>query len=292
VYTLKEAVRGIVRTPYMSFIAVLTMTVTLTVLGLFAVATYLGNGFIQKIRKSEEINVYLRDSLSDEDMLALDTVIRAMEEVESTRIMSKEDAAREFERMYGEDLLSAIDHNPLPRTIVVVMSEGHRMSGDMQVVASRISRAKGVESVEYGYDWMSRLDIVFLFFVAGEFVLTVLGIGACILIISNTISLTVMTRRELIEIMRLVGATDGFIRRPFYVEGFIQGVCAGCLSAVLFYAGYRWLGSAVPGAKAYLMMFVPPKFVFIDISHWFAMLIPVGGITGLLGSFVAVRRVF
>ena len=291
-YALKEAVSGMVRTPYMTILSIVTIMVTLTVLGVFSVVTVLGNQFINKIRKSEEINVYLGDDLSDEDMLALDAVIRSMEEVESTRIMSKEDAAREFEKMFGENLLDAINENPLPRTIVIRMADGHRMSADLEAVASRVGKAKGVESVEYGHEWMSRLDVLFVFFLIGETVLIVLTVGACVLVISNTISLTVLARREPIEIMRLVGATDSFIRRPFYYEGFLQGLIAGAMSsAVLFYA-YRWAESFSPRLDAYLYMFVSPKLLLVSPEWYIFFLVPVGGLTGLFGSFVAVRRVF
>jgi len=289
-YALREAIRGMVRTPYMSAVSIVTITVTLTVLCVFALGTLFANGFIYKIRKSEEINVYLEEEMSDEDMLALDAVIASMREVDSTRIMSREDAAREFEKMFGGDLLRAVDENPLPRTIVVVMADGFRTSESMETVADRISGAEGVESVEYGREWMSKMDIVFLFFVFGEAVLVILAAGACLLIISNTISMTILARRDTVEIMRLVGATDAFIRRPFYVEGLVQGTVAGVLSFLVLFGTYRWFVYAVPDLAVYVHMFAYPA-LFADFGEWsVALIIPVGGVTGLVGSAVAVRR--
>ena len=127
-YAVREAVRGMSRTPYMTLISIVTITVTLTVLGVFGIITLFSNGLMYKIRKSEEINIYIKDDTSDEDMLALDAVIAAMKEIESTRILSKEDAAKEFEKMFGSGLLNDLEKNPLPRTKVVVMAEGYRIS--------------------------------------------------------------------------------------------------------------------------------------------------------------------
>ncbi len=291
-YAIREAVRGVSRTPYMTMISIVTITVTLTVLGVFGIITLFSNGLMYKIRKSEEINIYIKDDLSDEDMLALDAVIAAMKEIESTRILSKEDAAKEFEKMFGSGLLNALEKNPLPRTIVVVLAEGYRMSDDIETVIARISKSYGVESVEYGREWMSKMDILFIFFVIAEAILIALAVAACILVISNTISMTVLARRETIEIMRLVGATDGFIRRPFYIEGLLQGLVSGIVSFCILYGSYRWIIHAVPDINTYIFMFIVPGQIEF-LKGWSSIIIiPLGGMLGLFGSYAAVRRVF
>ncbi len=289
-YALREAVGGMLRTPYMSAVSIVTITVTLTVLCVFAMVTLLAHGFMEKVRKSEEINIYIEDSLSDEDMLALEAVISAMKEVDSTRIMSREDAAREFERLFGSDLLRAVDENPLPRSIIVTMGEGFRTSTDMERVAARIEDAGGVESVEYGREWMSRIDLFFLFFIFGELALVLLAVGSCVLVVSNTISMTILARSETIEIMRLVGASDGFIRKPFYVEGFIQGLSAGLVSFLLMYGIWKWLLHAVPDISAYVHMLAYPAILEGAGALGMAVIVPFGALTGLLGSVLAVRR--
>lgn len=276
----------------MTILSIVTISVTLTVLGALGVATLFVHGSLNKIRKSEEINVYLKDSMTDGDMLALDAVIAAMPEVESTRILSKEDARKEFERLFGADLLSGIDSNPLPRTIVVSMKDGYTTSDKLDAVVGRVSRSAGVESIEYGREWMSKLDLVFVLFFIGESLLLALAIAACTLVISNTISMTILARRETIEIMRLVGATDGFIRRPFYFEGFIQGIVSGTVTFGLLYGVWRWLHHAVPDIDAYIFMFTIGGERPLSNELLMALIIPLGGLLGVFGSFVAVRRVF
>jgi len=292
VYAVREAVKGMMRTPYMSFLSIVSISVTLTVFGVFVIATLFANGLVEKLRSDNEINIYLKDGMSDEDMLALDAVISAMKEVETTRIISKEDARGEFERMFGRGLLDALDENPLPRTIVVVMAEGHRTADDMERVAARVSRSEGVESIDYGREWISRLDILFVFLVMGEAVLVIFAVAACILIISTTVSMAVLSRKETIEIMRLVGATDGFIRRPFYAEGLLQGLISGIAAFGVLYGASYWLYRSFPELESIVFMLAVPGGRYVFQNWWIALIIPLGAFLGLFGSFLAVRRVF
>ena len=147
-YALREAVQGLVRTRYMTLISILTITVALILVGIVMLLTFYANGVVTKIRGNEEVNLYLKDEMSDGDMLALDETIASMSEVESTRIMSKEDAAKEFENMFGSDLLPALEENPLPRSIVVTMAKGHRMSSDLEKFAEQLRVVDAVESVD------------------------------------------------------------------------------------------------------------------------------------------------
>lgn len=289
-YSVREAFTGFRRSPYMVVISIGTITITLIMLGVFVLGTWYANGIFQRLKKSEEINVYLDDSLADEDMLALDAVIATMQEVESTRILSKQDAAREFMALFGDDLISTLGENPLPRTIVVSMADEYRTMESIEHVADRARQAEGVESVEFGSDWMSRLDILFMGFVLVELVLSGLIVFASVLIISNTITLTIIARRDTIDIMRLVGATDRYIRRPFYLEGAIQGVLAGVVAFLLMIGAYFWLRYALPDLQFYLYMFSMPTWELLNHQWSVALLVPLGGFMGFIGSFIAVRR--
>ncbi len=291
-YALREALQGMTRTRYMTLISILTITVALILVGIVVLITFYSNAVVNKIRESEEVNIYLKDEMSDGDMLALDETLALMREVESTRIISKEDAAKEFEKMFGGDLLPALDENPLPRSIVVTMEEGHRMSSDLERFAERVRTVETVESVEYGKEWISRLDIFFIIFVLVEAILFTIIVTACILVISNTITLTVIARKEAIEIMKLVGATTAFIRRPFYFEGLIQGFVSGISAFLIFYAVHLWLNHVFPDIKVYLYMFGIIESDYLSYPLILGFIIPVGGFLGLLGSFVAVRRAF
>lgn len=291
-YSLREAVQGLVRTCNMSLISIVTISVALIMFGIVSIITLYANGVVNKVQKSEEINVYLKDEMTDAEMLALDETIESMSEVESTRIISKEDAAKEFEEMFGSDLLLSLKENPLPRSIVITMAEGHRMSSEMEKLAQRIRSVDNVESVEYGKELMSKLDIFFLIFIIVEAILIAFVLAACILVISNTITLTLIARREAIEIMRLVGATDSFIRKPFYIEGLLQGLISGILAFLIFYGIYLWVQYAIPDINVYTYMFGIKEIKYLTYPWLVALIIPAGGFLGVLGSYLAVRRAF
>ena len=289
-YALREALQGMIRTRNMTMISIATITVSLIVFGMVGGMTLIANSVVSKVRGDEEINVYLSDEMTDGDMLALDETIRSMHEVESTRLMSKEDAAREFERMFGSEFLSTLDENPLPRSIIIRMGQSYRMSSDLELVAGRIRGVKGIESVEYSRDWMTKLDVIFLIFVIIEAVLIAVIVTACIMVISNTISLTLIARKEAIEIMRLVGATDSFIRKPFYMEGLIQGFVSGIAAFSIFESFYFWLSSSFPELTVYAYLFGIYGLKNLPVPALLASIIPVGAFLGFLGSYVAVRR--
>jgi cell division transport system permease protein len=210
--------------------------------------------------------------------------------VESTRIVSKENAAQEFERIFGKNLLSTLEENPLPRSIVVIMASKYRTAADFSIIASRIERLNGVESIEYGREWIKKMDTFFLLFIIGEIALIVLVSIAGILVVSGSIGLTVVARRGEIEVMRLVGATERFIRRPFYLEGVFQGLAAGILAFCALYGTYLWVLGSVSDLEVYLRILGFRKDEFVSGGQYLAGIIPAGLLLGLLGSYIAVRR--
>ncbi|MFC1541902.1 cell division protein FtsX [Candidatus Latescibacterota bacterium] len=291
-YALREAIIGIWRTRNMTLVSVLTISVALLMLGFVGIITISANSIVNKVQKSEEINIYLNNEMTDGDMLILEETINSMREVEATRIISKEDAAKEFEAMFGNDLLSTLKENPLPRSIIITMADGYSTSNRMENLADKIREVENVESVEYGKELMSKLDIFFLIFIIIESIIIAVVLAACILVISNTISLTLIARKEAIEIMKLVGATDGFIRKPFYYEGLLQGLFSGLLTFLFLYGIYIWVQYAIPEISVYKYMFGINRFNNISFQHIIALIIPIGGFLGFLGSYLAVRRAF
>jgi cell division transport system permease protein len=286
---LTESLKAAGQTPLRTFVTILTITLALILLGIFSFITAYSYGFANNVKKSEEISVYLKDDLSDEDMLVLDSAIRALTGVGETKIVSKADAAREFEKMFGSNLLSTLEENPLPRSILVTMAPGYRTARYFESTGNRITSMKGVESVEYGKEWIAKAETFILLLLAIETILFSLIVIAVILIISNTIGLAAASRRDTIEIMRLVGATEGFIRRPFYLEGILQGLCAGILATIILGIVCFWLENNVPNLGLYLYMAGTWGMKFQGNEWYIIFLIPLGAFLGLLGSFLAVR---
>ncbi|MFA6470678.1 MAG: ABC transporter permease [Candidatus Latescibacterota bacterium] len=287
---LREALKETARTPFRTFTTILTIALAMLLLGVFGFITAYSYGFANNVKKSEEISVYLKDDLSNADMLALDSAISSITGVGTTKIVSKEDAAREFEKMFGNNLLSSLEDNPLPRSIQIVMAPGYRMVKNFETVANRITPMKGVDTVEYGREWIAKAETFLLLLLGVETVLFLLVIVSSILIIANTIGLAVVARHDTIEVMRLVGATEGFIRLPFYLEGIVQGLCAGIIASAILVGACFWMEYNIPDLSLYLYMAGAGAMDFRGHEWYITSLIPLGAFLGLLGSFLAVRR--
>jgi cell division transport system permease protein len=289
--SLREAIQGMRRARYMSLVSVMTITIALVILGLAGIATLFANGVLNGIRHNEEVNIYIKENVSDSEMLALDESISSMNGVESTRIIGKEEAAADFENMFGKGFLSALDENPLPRTIAVKISGDKLKAMNFENFIKNVKSASGVESVEYGREWVSKLDMLFLIFVLVEIAIAAIISIAGILVISNTITLTIIARKDAIDIMRLVGATEGFIRRPFYYEGLLQGMLSGIIAFSFFIVIYFWISSTFPGLESYMYMMRIEKLSALTLPFIIGLIIPAGTLLGFLGSLVAIKRI-
>jgi len=169
--------------------------------------------------------------------------IEAFPEVESVRYVSEdkalERARRELVEFQGayEDL----ETNPLPASLEISLKPGFRDTRNAQAVAARLQGFRFAEDIQYGHEWVERLDQ--LRHIAG-IVMLVIGAGfvaAAVIIIGTTIRMTVLARAREIQIMRLVGATDGFIRRPFLLDGALKGALGGLFAVALNFGAYAAL---------------------------------------------------
>ncbi len=279
-YVVKEALAGFRRTKGMGLISVGTTAVSLVVFGGLLLILLSLYGLIDQVKSRVQIEIYLSDAATREQILELEKRLKAMPEVKKLLYVDKEMAAAEFEKTFGEGFLDAISQNPLPASLKVTLTSGYRSSEKIAAIIKAVEKEKAVEEIEYGRKWVEKLDrlIYILSFVA---VLVTLVIGAAsVFVISNTVNLTILARRDSIEIMRLVGATDSFIRAPFLLEGIIGGSLGGSIAAALLYFVHRWLSLRFPS-----LSLVPGA----ELAAW--LMIPLGMALGGLGSRLAIRRI-
>ncbi len=229
-----------------------------------------------------QITVYLKD---DADKDGLIKEIKKEKEVAEAIYTSKEKALAEFRKELGreKEVLDSIGENPLPASLDISVKKEYRSSEFIEPLVETIKRLSGVEEVHYGEEWVKDLTSLLKGLRGtGLFLGSLLALGI-IFITSNTIRLTLYARQEEIEIMKFIGATKGFIRGPFLVEGALQGFGAGVLSVLLLYLFYS--------IAAYGIDFRLPGFNpgFLALSA----LIPIplsGFLLGLLGSFLSMGR--
>lgn len=277
-YALKEALSTIRRAKLTSFSATATLTIFMFLLGMFLLVYVNLNRVVAKTRERVQIEAFLGDELDQKSALALADSIRSLSAVKTVSYVDKEMALDAFRQQFGDEALQVLETNPLPASLKIELGEENRTFPRAEKVAQQIAELPGVVDVEYGRQWLSRLDHLLDAVGAAALMLGLILAASAVLVVATTIRLAFHARRETVEIMRLVGATPGFIARPFVVEGAIYGFFGALLGSMLLGMLYGVLSRHLTG-----LLFLPPVL-------WVGLL-AFGTLLGGVGSAVAMRRV-
>jgi cell division transport system permease protein len=251
----------------------------LYVVGLFGLATYNLQLALSAVEERVEIAVYLRDDARQSEIDLVLTELAAMPEVRAVTFVSKRDAldrARVELPEFGE-LFSDLDVNPLPQSLEVELRPGSRNPDIVEKVSQAAMLYPFVEDARYGREWVDKL---FTLRQIGAATTAVLGSAFAIvaaLIIGTALRIAIFARREEIYVMRLVGAKNSFIRRPFLLEGAVAGLFGGVVAWALTYATYRGVYSFL-----FELAWLPGSWVFFGLVA--------GGVFGAVSSALAIRQ--
>lgn len=279
-----EGIQGFRHNGLASAAAVTITMVTLVALGAAMVVASTLDHLARSVESRVQMVVYLRDGLRASEVAAIRTRLIRLPGVTEVTYVSKDDALAAFQQRLGGrvDLTEFLSHNPLPASFEVAVDDPARLSA----IAAEAGALPNVERASYGAETVDRLLAwtrgVRL---GGAIASGVLAFVAMIIIV-NTIRLTVLARRTEIEVMRLVGATAWFIRWPFVIEGAVTGTLAGCAALTLVTGAYTWLAWTAGGALPFLTLLSPLQ-VALDLA-WKVLLW--GFVIGIGGSLLAVRR--
>lgn len=281
-YFAAEAIAGVRRNGLMSVAAVTTVMVVLLTVGASIV---LGANLAQVAGALEadiQIVAFLRDDLSAEAAGLVRGAVASIDGVSAVRFVPRAEALARLRRQLGGAALSSLESNPLPDSLEIRVAAAQAVGA----VAAAVRRVPGIEDVTYGADVVDRI----LALTRWIRILTALAgalLGAvAVVVVVNTIRLTVIARRQEIEIMSLVGATRWFIRWPFLIEGMLQGLLAAGASAAVLAGGYTLTAARLSASLPFLPL-VPPQSL-VDVLA--VILLALGIAVGTAGSAIAVRR--
>jgi cell division transport system permease protein len=279
----REALLSFRRAPLLSALSITTIAFSLFTVGLFGLVAINLRQALRGIEERVEIVAFVLRGTPAETITLATQDIAAFPEVQDVTFVTEEEALARArtELVEFRDAYRDLATNPLPASIEVRLREGFRESATVERVAERIRGFAFVDDVRYGRDWVQRLDQ--LRNVTG-LVGLVIGLAfamVAVVIIGVTIRLTILQRAREIAIMRLVGATNWFIRGPFLLEGALKGLLGGFLALLLCYAGYLLFRDTTGGPFAGLIFFRPEHMVVILVF---------GILLGLAGSLVSVGR--
>ncbi|MGE5704091.1 MAG: permease-like cell division protein FtsX, partial [Clostridia bacterium] len=237
---VREGVKNLGRNGWMTFASISAVTITLFILGVFLLLAFNVNHIAQSIEKQVEIRVFL-DLLADKPTVEqVGEKLKALPKVESVQFVSKEEGMVKFKDSMGEKsyLLDGLEkENPFPDSYVVKT----KLPQDTASVAKLIQEIPSVSSVNYGEGTVEKLFVTTKM-VRNVGIVFIVGLSfTAMFLIANTIKLTIVARRREIEIMKLVGATNWFIRWPFFVEGLTMGLVGALIPIVILGVGYYYL---------------------------------------------------
>jgi cell division transport system permease protein len=289
VYLFHEAVANMRTNRTTTIVAILTTAFTLACVGIFLLLYVNLRSVAGWLQEDIKIMVYLDDRLTREAIQELEGKLKADRMVAGALFISKEQALAEFRVQFPSDshLLEGLGENPLPASFVVTLAPNFRSPEAVKRWAERARAIAGVAKVDYNQEWIDALAGLIRYIELAAIGVGVILSAAAVTIIGNTIRLALLSRREEIEILQLIGATRAFIRVPYLLEGAVLGICGSALSLGILKIGFELFRQQVRTAGRFsgfddLMSFFP-------LSMCLA-LVMVGMGLGFAGSFVSLRR--
>ncbi len=278
----REVVLAFRRAPLLSALSITTIAFSLFAVGLFGLVAINMREALRGLEMRVEVVAFILNGTPLETITLAADDISGFPEVFSVGYVNEDSALAQAQVELEEfrDAYRDLEVNPLPASLEIRMKEGHRDAESVAAVAERLQSFGFIDDIRFGREWIERLDR--LRNVAG-LVGLVIGLAfaaVAVIIIGTTIRMTVLQRAREIAIMRLVGATNGFIRGPFLLEGSIKGLLGGLLSILLIYAGYLLFGRNTPMLSG---------LVFFETPHLLLGIL-FGVAIGLGGSLVSVGR--
>ncbi|WP_299093567.1 permease-like cell division protein FtsX [uncultured Metabacillus sp.] len=283
----RESLKSLARNTWMTFASISAVTVTLILVGTFLVIMMNLNNVADNLENDVEIRVLIDVTANEDAQAKLKSEIQKIEEVDSITYSSKEQELDNLIESLGEEGESFElfeQNNPLNDVFIVKAADPQ----DTKVVADKIAKLENASKVKYGQEEVEKLfDVISISRNIG--IALIIGLlFTAMFLISNTIKITIFARRREIEIMKLVGATNGFIRWPFFLEGLFLGVLGAVIPITLIISVYQSLYKwALPKLQGSFVEFLPFNPFVFQVS---AILLLIGALIGVWGSLMSVRK--
>lgn len=286
--TLKQAFVQVLRNRAMSVASIFAITAMLLILSLFFILVININTAAQTIQQDyDSIEIFLADDTTEEQAEEIIDDIKGEKGVEDAFFKTKEDAMAEFKTRWGENgyLLNSLQENPLPNSVVIMISDLEQADA----LAEKAGTYDGIEDVKFYKDTVDKLLDATRFVQIAAIIVMVFLIIVSVVVVSNTIKLTVFNRANEINIMKYVGATNWFIRGPFLAEGIIIGIISAGISVGLSALIYDKLIDAI-GDQLFSVLSMPMVPVGFLVYNFAWIFLALGISIGACGSIISMRK--
>lgn len=278
--------------------AVVTIFLSLFIIGVFVLGSALINNMIGTVENEVTIQAFLSDDATDDQISAYADKVRGWDNVESVEIRTKEEALEQYQTQMSNrnasDAITALDgENPLPASLVIKLDDPQRVEAtatkivdDSQFAQICDSKDNPSSDVNYGRETVEKLFSLTSYIRIAAVVLVALLTFVAFVFINNTIRLAISARRREIGIMRLVGASNGFIRGPFILEGTLEAILGALLAIGVLIAGVNAVLPKLSNSMQFLSFAIPTQTLVATAGALLAL----GVVIGLFGSAIAMRR--
>jgi cell division transport system permease protein len=278
----------------MFFTAITTVAITLFIVGFFLIIIYDVQGVLSSVKSQVEVAVYLKDNITGELKTYLENEIKSWDEVSEVVYVSKDAALEKFKtENAGSEILKEIQGNPLPASFEIRLKSPEKVDQiALRFVDKDGAYVEGVDEVIYGQNYVQKIFSITAIAGSIAFLIIIILLLAAVVLIFNTIRLSIHSRRKEIEVMKLVGATNWFVRIPFIFEGFFEGFVGSVISAVLLYFITNYL--LIKGETALADTMHIRDLAILGsgniMLYIYAGMVIIGCLLGVLSSAFALKR--
>ena len=286
---LNRALRDVRQNTFLNLVTIITIALSILIVSAFALFFINTNDLVNAWKKGVRIMVYLKGDTAAAEVPNLQRMLGGLYGVSVVRFISKDEALKNLKEQLSHQasLLDNLKQNPLPDAFEIRLTPESQNWQKVEKLALQLQNMPEIDEVEYGQAWLGRFTYIFDLFRLAGYALGALFFMAAVFFVANTIRLVLYSRREEVEIMRLVGAEDRFIKTPFYIEGIIQGAFGGIVGLVACLLLFLVVSSNVKPALSagiFQIRFLPPKMILAMVMT--SMLV------GWIGCFVSLKQFF
>lgn len=281
-FCLKEGIDGLKKARLAGLIAIVTVAISLILVGIFLIVTVNLSRLVESIRNRVGLEVFIDDSLTESKIQELADKIRQIEGVEEITFISKEMAILEYKKLFEEqenDYFETLGFNPLPASFRIKLVKDYRTASGAEKIYQSLIKLDEIngQDIVYRREFLMKLERYIKIATAVDFLVGSIVFLSAILLVSNNIRLIILTKIKIIKTMKLVGATELFIKMPLYIQGITQGILGGVLAALFLFFLVKIAAIEIPG--------------YISVNERIYILLTVlGAALGLGGSFTAIRK--
>ena len=268
-FLIAEGFKNIFRHKLTSFATIFSVFLTLSIVGFLILANQNTNKIIEYLRAKYKIEVFFKEGFTDDELNNAINQIGSIKGVRSTTLISKKDAEKIFKSQFGEDIFDLVGFNPLPASCVVNVEKDGIEKLEIMPIIKRLEMLPVVDEIKYQSGLISRIESYYERFSQIAILCFILSLAISIFVISNTIRLTIFSRKNLIVSFQLIGATRSFVRFPFIVEGLFHGFFGSMLSAIALYFLIDYSNTVIDDIISFKINFDPyllsATLIFIGI---------------------------